>query len=253
MLAFDYLPQKGVMTSKQFIPPADELPEFWMAKFLPFNFPGIPSWGNEQLTINVQKRFLLTAVNLAFTASFPFGYVQAVTVATPGAGLVPGVYVLEGRNENPFNHPTVTAVITVTVNADGTVHPDGVILTNPGAGYGSTAPFFVMPPAVDNATFTVQMVNAGLGPWTGQPTIQIYQNHHKVQLQLLQKSLFAPNIFGSGGNPGYLKTPYLFDANDQITVECSYTSVFPGFQGASNLNPDYLYCFLTMIGGEPLG
>jgi len=257
MLSFDYLPQKGVMTSDMFIPPADELPEFWITKFIPFNFPGIPSWGNAQLSNNVQKPFLLTAVNLSFSTTFPYGYVQSVTVDTPGAGMTPGVYITftEGGGPPPRYLPLALAEVQITVNADGTVHPDGVVLINPGEGF-LYAPRLIMPAAAGGdplATFTVNLVNSGLSPWAGQPSIQIYHNHRKVQLQLMQKSLFTPTVFGTGGNPGYLQTPYLFAPNDQITVECSYTSVFPGYEGASNLNPDYLYCYLTMIGGEPLG
>jgi len=246
MLSFDYLPQKGIMTSGMFIPPAEELPEFWISKFIPFNFPGIPSYGNAQLTANVMKPFLLTSLNGGYkTLLEGYNTVSAVAIATPGAGMTPGVYTLLGPG---------FAIIQVTVNAEGTVTATPVVVYG-GYGY-STVPVFSLPNAAGGsppATFTATLELGTLAPWTGQPSIQIYHNHRRVQLQLLQKTLFAPNIIdGPPGYPNYLKTPYLFAKNDQITVECSYTSVFPGYGGASNTEPNYLYYYLTMIGGEPL-
>ena len=63
-----YLPQHGPLSS-EFIPGEVELPEHWMAKFLPFNFLGVPTWGNAQLTLNVQRDFLLTALNMTFNTA----------------------------------------------------------------------------------------------------------------------------------------------------------------------------------------
>ena len=243
-----YLPQHGPLSS-EFIPGEVELPEHWMAKFLPFNFLGVPTWGNSQLTLNVQRDFLLTALNMSFTTTFPGGQVvSAVAVTTAGAGQTPGVY-----NINGVGGGGTGASIAVTVNGDGTVHAGGVAILNRGTGY-ATAPTFTMPGGAGGAppaTLTATISASGLAPQTGQPTLQIYQNHRRVQLQLMQKSLLATGVFGTGSQPGYLKRPYLFAKNDQITVECSYTSVFPGYAGASNTEPNYLYCYLTLVGGEP--
>ena len=243
-----YLPQHGIL-SEMFIPGTDELPEHWMTKFLPFNFPGIPTWGNAQFTVNCQKPFLCTAINMHFDTSFPGGDIlESVTVATPGVGMTPGVYaaVITGGGGRG-------ASVRITVSGDGTVHAGGAVVLFRGEGY-TSAPAITAPLAAGGApaaTFTANLELSGLGPLTGSPSIQIYQNHRKVQLQLAQKTLLAPGLFGTGSNPGYLRDPYLFDANDAITVECSYTSVFPGYEGASNTDPNYLYCYLTMIGGEP--
>ena len=233
----DYLPQKGIL-SEMFIPVPAEIPEFC-----------IPTWGNAQLTLNVQKPYLLTAVNLHYDVTFPGGDVVAtIAIATPGVGMNPGVYIIDGVGGGGEG-----SRIQVTVNGDGTVHAGGAVILLPGSGY-VAPPTFTMPVGAGGAppaTFTATVSPSGLGPWTGQPTIQIYQNHRKVQLQLLSKSGFAPSTFGTADNPGYLQTPHLFAKHDQITVECSYTSVFPGYNGASNTDPNYLYCYLTMIGGEP--
>jgi hypothetical protein len=244
-----YLPQHGIL-SEMFIPPESELPEFWFPRFLPFNFPGIPTWGNAQDTKNVMKRFLLTAINLAYTTTFPPGGVlESVTIVTAGVGQTPGVYNIVGIGGGGSIAPR----IRVTVNGDGTVHAGGVVILEAGEGL-VNVPTFTMPLAAGGApaaTFAAVLAASGLGPWTGQPTMQIFHNHRKVQLQLLQKPYLATKMFGTGAAPGYLKTPYLFEANDQITVECSYTSTFPGYAGSSNTYPNYMYAYLTMIGGEP--
>jgi hypothetical protein len=165
----DYLPQKGVLSAR-YLPPDEEIPEGWTAKFMTFNFQGISYWVTAQQTQAAFKDFLLTQANLWYDV-----------------------------NE---------------------------VFTNP--------PIF---------------------------SILIYHNHGKQQLQLMQEaelagSLLGTNetqLFGSGSQPYYLKSPYLIAAGDTVTVEISYGPA-PPFGTAPSIvqaAPQLLSIYFTMIGGEP--
>ena len=247
-LRVDYLQQFGVL-SGGFIPPRYALPAGWVPRFEPFNFIGIPTWGAARQSSQPPRDFLITTINMLYNTSFPGGgIVSSVTVDTPGAGQTAGVYVVA------LGAPgTGGAVLQITVNADGTVHADGVVVLSPGIGY-LVAPAVVMPAGAGGAppaTFTAIITHSGLSDFAGVPTLTIYHNHHRTQLQMMQKPGIYINQWGTGSRPYYLAEPYLVQGGDQLTVECSYTSALPPYAGASNTLPNYLYCYLTLIGAEP--